>query len=126
MRIYKRMIRPMIVPPALHGMCCKASPLFSDDYWVDDDGEEVYRKTWEKFIKDKDYMSSLEIQERYVEIEPPVVEIENFKPGDTIIITIDPNIIDVDTVQRWVDSYTVAYPQCDVWVKFKGIDIAKK
>ena len=101
----------MIVPPALHGMCCKASPLFSDDYWVDDDGEEVYRKTWEKFVKDKDYMSSLEIQEKYVEIDPPMPEVINVKPGDTVCVSFNFNEVDIDFAYQWMKMFEKVIPE---------------
>lgn len=35
MKFYKRMICPMVEPPALQGMNCSLDPLISEDYWVD-------------------------------------------------------------------------------------------
>lgn len=48
MKIYKRMIRPMIVPPCyLQGMSCNPYPLIypliSYDYWVEEDREELLK-----------------------------------------------------------------------------------
>lgn len=52
MKFYKRMICPMVEPPALQGMNCSLDPLISEDYWVDDEFEEALIKSWEKLIKD--------------------------------------------------------------------------
>ena len=63
MKIYKRQIRPMIIPPALHGFSCIPSPLLGEDAWFDEDNEDR-KGAWEMLIKDP--MSRLDIEERYV------------------------------------------------------------
>ena len=83
MKLYKKMIRPMIDPPALQGFSDKPYPLFSDDYWVDGDYEETLTDTWKELIKKENSWGYLKIEEKYIEVqlpnpEPIKIEDNNF------------------------------------------------
>lgn len=68
MKIYKRVIRPMVVPPRMQGMRCNPYPLISDDYWVEEDCEELLKDKWKEQVKSKEPWGTLKIEEKYVEI----------------------------------------------------------
>lgn len=110
MNIYKRMIRPMINPPSLQGMNDSPYPLISDDYWVDDEHEEVKRGVWEQEVKREDKMGSLLVEEKYVLVESPKIQIRNVAPNDFILLSFDINEFDMDTVCQWLDGYAKAFP----------------
>ena len=127
MKIYKRQIRPMVVPPVSRCINCKPYPLMPENYWCYEEEEEILKPLWELNAKKRENgMGRLEIEERYVEIEPPVTEIEHFDSGSTIILTFDSDVIDVDSMNQWVKLFEKAYPQCDIFAKIKGINLVKK
>lgn len=103
MKLYKRMIRPMVSPPALHGMSCKSYPLFSGDYWVNGDFEDSLITTWEEELKDP--MSSIEIEEKYVEIELPKPEPIKIEDNNFICFMVDMDKIDLDIACEYVKEY---------------------
>lgn len=109
MKFYKRMICPMVEPPALQGMNCSLDPLISEDYWVDDEFEEILIKSWEKLIKDP--MSKLCINEKYIEVKLPKPEIMDVKPTDTVCLTFDPDSIDVYDAFEYLKAYEKVCPK---------------
>ena len=110
MNIYKRMIRPMVNPPSLQGMNDSPYPLISDDYWTDDENEEVKMGLWEEEVKKKDKMGSLLVEEKYVLVESPKIQIRNVFPNDFILLTFDANEFDMYTICQWLDGYAKAFP----------------
>lgn len=127
MKIYKRQIRPMVIPSVSRCINCKPYPLMPESFWYEEWEEEVLKSLWEKNVKERENgRAKLEIEERYVEIEPPVTEIEHFDSGSTIILTFDSDVIDADSMIQWAKLFEKAYPQCDIFAKIKGIDLVKK
>lgn len=110
MKIYKRMIRPMVNPPALQGMSCKSYPLLPDDYWINGDYEEALTNTWEEWVKKKDSWGTLEIDERYVEVEFP--NPEPIKVGDNnfVCFIVDIDKIDLNVAYEFVKKYMEILP----------------
>ena len=111
MKIYKRMIRPMIVPPTLQGFYDKPYPLYSDDYWVDDNYEDVEKEIWEARTKDKDPMGTLYIEEKFVEIEKPKLEAKSIKPDDIVCLSFNANDIDFETACKFLQACEKIFPK---------------
>lgn len=110
MRIYKRMIRPMIVPPALQGSNCKPDPLYWDDYWINEEYEEVLKDTWEKLVKRKDSWASLKIEEKYVEIELPEPEPVKITDENFVTFTYDVDKGDIDFACEYIKGFEKVLP----------------
>ncbi len=111
MQLYKKMIRPMVNPPVLQGFSDKPYPLFSDDYWVDGDYEETLTDTWKELVKKKDSWGSLEIEEKYVEVELPTPKPINVRDNNFICFMVDTNKIDIDIVSEYVKKYAEVLPK---------------
>lgn len=94
MKIYKRQIRPMIKPPALQGFNTDLKPFFHSDAWFDEDMEDHLQFRYKE--ENKDPMSTLVFDERYVEVEMPICETFNIKSKDVLVIKFDPDKCDVD------------------------------
>ena len=109
MKLYKRMIRPMVKPPVLQGVSCKPYPLISDNYWVNEDFENILMVNWKEKIKDP--MSTIKIEEKYVEIElpePTPIEIGN---NNFVCFIVDVNKIDFDIAIEYVKKYMEILPE---------------
>lgn len=111
MKLYKRMIRPMVNPPALQGMNCQPYPLFSDDYWIDGDHEETLMDTWKKLVNKKDSWGSLKIEEKYVEVELPSPEPIKVGDNNFVCFIVDFDKIDILTAYEYVKQYTEILPK---------------
>ena len=111
MKIYKRMIRPMVDPPTLQGFYDKPYPLYSDDYWVDGDYEDVEKEIWKMRTKDKDPMGTLYIEEKFVEIEKPKLEVKSIKPDDIVCLSYNANDIDFDTACNFLQACEKIIPE---------------
>lgn len=111
MKLYKRMIRPMVKPPALQGMSCQPYPLISDDYWIEEDYEEILTDTWKELVKKKDSWGALKIEEKYVEVELP--NPEPIKVGDNnfVCFMVNTDKIDIDTACECVKKYEEVLPK---------------
>jgi len=109
MKLYKRMIRPMISPPALQGFSCKSYPLISDTYWVDEDAEDVLIESWKKELKDP--MSTIEIEEKYVEIELPEPKPIKIEDNNFVCFMVDVDKMDLDSACEYVKAYSKVLPE---------------
>ena len=111
MKLYKKMIRPMVSPPVLQGMNCRPYPLFPNDYWIEEDYQSLLTATWEKWVKEKDSWGTLEIAETYVEIEFP--EPTPIKVGDNnfICFMVNTDKIDLATACECVKKYEEVLPK---------------
>ena len=109
MKLYKRMIKPMISPPALQGFSCKSYPLISDTHWVDGDFEDVLIEGWKKELKDP--MSTIEIEEKYVEIELPEPKPIKIEDNNFVCFMVDVNKIDLDSACEYVKTYSEILPK---------------
>lgn len=111
MKIYKRMIRPMVDPPTLQGFSDKPYPLFSDDYWIGGDYEEIVMDTWKELVKIEDSWAALKIEEKYVEVELP--NPEPIKVGDNnfVCFMVDADKIDINIACEYVKKYTEVLPK---------------
>ena len=111
MKLYKRMIRPMVDPPALQGMNCQPYSLVSDDYWIDGDYEETLTDAWKELVKKKDSWGTLKIEEKYVEVELP--NPEPIKVGDNnfVCFMVDADKIDIATACECVAKYAEVLPK---------------
>ena len=128
MKIYKKQVRPMVVTPALQGFNCKSYPLMPNDYWYAEEDESVLKKIWEEQAqKAEGGWGRLEIEERYTEIKPPVPEILDVKPGDTVIVSVDPDEIPIDFAADWLELFKKILPEeVGVVIKTKGVEITKE
>ena len=106
MKLYKRMIRPMV---ALHGMNCKTYPLISDNYWVSEDFESILMVEWKEKIKD--IMSTIEIEEKYVEIELPEPNPIKIEDDNLVCFMVDINKIDMSVACEYVKKYMEILPE---------------
>ena len=111
MKLYKKMIRPMVNPPALQGMICQPYPLFSDDYWINGDYEETLTDRWEELVKKKDSWSTLKIEEKYVEVELPTPKPINVKDNNFICFMVNTDKIDIATACECVEKYAEVLPK---------------
>ena len=58
------------------------------------------------------------------EIEPGIIISKlNIKDGDTLIITVDTDIWDLDAASRMVNLFSKIFPWNNIICKFKGFDI---
>ena len=131
MKLYKKEIRPMIQPPALHGFNNNPYPFYNEGTWIPEDMEDYFREHHEKDIKDP--MSRLTFDERYVEIELPVPEVHDVKSGNLICFGFDPDKCDIDIAVDYAnllkgivpDSVGVMFaPNIDIEVMDKEIAYA--
>ena len=61
------------------------------------------------------------------EIEPGIIISKlNIKDGDTLIITVDTDIWDLDAASRMVNLFSKIFPWNNIICKFKGFDIEVK
>ena len=61
------------------------------------------------------------------EIKPGlIIEKLNIKDGDTLIITVDTNIWDLDAASHMVNLFSEFFPRNNVICKLKGFDIEVK
>lgn len=106
MKIYKRMIRPMVNPPAL-----QPYPLLSDDYWINGDYEETLTDRWKELVKKEDSWGTLKIEEKYVEVEFP--EPTPIKIGDNnfVCFIVNTDKIDIATACECVKNYEKVLPK---------------
>ena len=111
MKLYKRMIRPMVDPPMLQGFYDKPYPLYSDDYWVDGDYEETLMDTWKELVKKGDSWATLKIDEKYVEVEIPKLEAKSIKPDDIVCLSYNANDIDFDTACNFLQACEKIFPE---------------
>lgn len=111
MKLYKRMIRPMVNPPALQGMSCQPYSLFSDDYWIEEDYQSLLTQSWKELVRKKDSWGTLEIAEKYVEVEFP--EPTPIKVGDNnfICFIVDIDKMDFDVACEYVEKYMEILPK---------------
>ena len=128
MKIYKKQVRPMVVPPALQGFNCESYPLMPNDYWYNEEDELILRELWEKEAqKAEGGWGRLEIEERYTEIELPIPEVLDTNPGDIVIISVDPDEIPIDFASDWIDLFRKILPEeIGIVIKVKGIEISKE
>lgn len=110
MKLYKKMIRPMVNPPALQGMSCKPYPLISDDYWINGDYEETLTDRWKELVKKKDSWGTLEIEEKYVEVELPTPEPINVKDNNFICFMVNTDKIDMNIACEYAKKYMEILP----------------
>ena len=110
MKLYKRMIRPMVDPPTLQGFNDKPYPLISDDYWIDEDCEKTLTDTWKKLVKKKDSWGTLKIEEKYVEVELPNPEPIKVEDNNFVCFMVDTDKIDIDIACEWVKKYMEILP----------------
>lgn len=70
MKLYKRQIRPMVSPPALHGMNCHNYPIEEEEIWYDDciiSSKDV--AIWEDEVLSREgQLGTLVFKERFVPI----------------------------------------------------------
>lgn len=111
MKLYKKMIRPMVDPPLLQGFSDKPYPLFSDDYWISEDYEEILTDTWKELVKKKDSWGSLKIDEKYVEVELPSPEPIKVGDNNFICFMVNTDKIDIDTACEYVKKYAEVLPK---------------
>ena len=111
MKLYKRMIRPMVDPPALQEMNCQPYPLISDDYWIDGDYEETLMDIWKEWVKKKDSWGTLKVEEKYVEIELPTPEPINVRDNNFIFFMVNTDKIDIATACEYVEEYAKILPK---------------
>ena len=111
MKLYKRIIRPMVDPPIIQGMSCQPYSLISDDYWIDGDYEEILTNSWKKLVKKKDSWGTLKIEEKYVEVELP--KLDPIKVGDNnfVCFMVDTDKIDITTACECVKNYEEVLPK---------------
>ena len=110
MKLYKRMIRPMVDPPMLQGFNDKPYPLISDDYWIDGDYEETLTDTWKELVKKRDSWGTLKIEEKYVEVELPNPEPIKVEDNNFVCFIVDTDKIDIDIACEWVKKYMEILP----------------
>ena len=110
MKLYKRMIRPMVNPPALHGMSCQPYPLISDDYWIEEDCQSSLIDTWEELVKREDSWGTLKIAEKYVEVEFPEPTLIKIRDNNFICFIVDTAKIDMDIACEYVKKYMEVLP----------------
>ena len=111
MKFYKRMIRPMVDPPALQGMNSAPYPLYEKDFWVEDDYEDILKKSWLDLIKRRDSWDGLLIDEKYEEVELPKLKVMEIKPTDTVCLTFNPDSVDVETAAEYLELYGKVCPK---------------
>lgn len=111
MKLYKKMIRPMVKPPALQGMSCQPYPLISDDYWIEEDYEEILTDTWKELVKKKDSWGALKIEEKYVEVELPNPEPIKIGENNFICFMVNTDKIDIATACECVEKYEEVLPK---------------
>lgn len=63
MAIYKRMLRPVLIPPALQGCSCSPDPI--GEWYSERDINNEMIEEWEKQVKNKDAWGTLAFQEEY-------------------------------------------------------------
>lgn len=114
MKIYKRMIRPMVNPPTLQGFSSKPFPLIGEDFWCNDDYEDIKISAWKKMIKDP--MSTLFVDEKYEEIEFPQPKPIKMEDNNFVCFMFDIDKIDVATMCEYASSWTEVLP--------KGVSVA--
>lgn len=109
MKIYKRMIRPMVNPPTLQGFSSKPFPLIGEDFWCNDDYEDIKISAWKKMIKDP--MSTLLVDEKYEEIEFPQPKPIKVEDNNFVCFIFDIDKIDVATMCEFVKKYEEVLPK---------------
>ena len=111
MKIYKRMIRPMVDPPTLQGFYDKPYPLYSDDYWVDEYYQSLLTDKWKELVKKADSWGTLYIEEKFVEIEIPKLEAKSIKADDIVCLLFNANDIDFGTACKFLQAYEKIFPE---------------
>ena len=109
MKLYKRMIKPMINPPALQGFSCKPYPLVSDNYWVDGEFEDLLIETWKRDLEDP--MSTIVVEEKYVEVELPKPEPIKVEDNNFVCFMVDIDKIDLDVAYEYVTRCVDVLPK---------------
>lgn len=105
------MIRPMVRPPCLQGFNDFSYPLYKGDYWIDDTNEDILKGTWKRLVEKVDSMGTLEIEEKYVEIELPKPEVTNVKSGDVVFLKFDIDKVDLELACEYAKAYTEILPK---------------
>lgn len=110
MKIYKRMIRPMVSPPGLQNMY--TIPLINENNWVDEEFEDVLRPRWEEMAKKKSSKwNSLHLDEKYVEIKLPEAKPIKIVDENLILFVCDfNNIEDIDLIYEYLDCFQKILP----------------
>lgn len=111
MKLYKKMIRPIVVPPVLQGFSDKPYPLFSDDYWADGDYEEILTDIWKELIKKEDPWDYLKIEEKYIEVQLPNPEPIKVEDNNFVCFMVDIDKIDMDIACEYVKKYMEVLPK---------------
>ena len=111
MKLYKKMIRPMVKPPALQGMSCQPYPLISDDYWIEEDYQSLLTDIWEEWVQRKDLWGTLKVEEKYVEIELPTPESIKVGDNDFVCFMVNTDKIDIATACECVKEYEKVLPK---------------
>ena len=120
MKVYVRQIKPYHYSPPCQGFNAVYKSVI--DMWYDEDDEEYLREICEPQIKHSDIWGSLKFEERFVPIEYNIVRI---KEDDDIIITVDPDLICLDAVEKVIKKIRQTFNNAMI-VKFKGMDIEIK
>lgn len=108
-KLYKKQIRPMISPPALHGQVWHLEPFPNlEDCWYDEETRDIVKEFYSELITDP--MSSLGFDERYVEVEMPKPKVVNYRPGDMLLLRFDMDKIDVATAVEIMHKYEEMVP----------------
>lgn len=70
MKLYKRQIRPMVSPPALHGMSCHNYPVEEEEIWYDEDSiSSKDMDIWKNQVLSREgQLGTLVFKERFVPI----------------------------------------------------------
>lgn len=110
MKLYKRMIRPMVDPSALQGMNCQPYHLISEDYWVEEDYQSLLTDTWEELVKKADSWGSLKIEEKFVEVEFPNPKPIKIEDNNFVCFIVDTDKIDMDIACEYVKKYAEVLP----------------
>ncbi len=109
MKIYKRMIRPIVSPPGLETIY--TIPLINENNWVDEEFEDVLRPRWEEWAKKKSKWSSLHLDEKYVEIELPEAKPIKIVDENLILFVCDFNDIEnIDLIYEYLECFQKILP----------------
>lgn len=109
-KLYKKQIRPMISPPALHGQVWHAIPFeHCENEWYDEELKELVTETYTKRIDDS--WSSLIFDERYVEVEMPEPKVVDYKLDSMVLLQFDVNKMDVKTATDILHLYEAILPE---------------
>ena len=99
MKFYKKQIHPIIQFKGYLGYT-EERPLKHDDWW-DENQADVLMELWEEELSDGE---KLVLQERFVEVDLPEIEVPDLKPGNILGIKFDSSEIGLDTIETYMNQ----------------------